>query len=97
MTTDEITDPQSLEMWLDVNDQRMQTGNTRTMIFNCAKIVSHVSNYMTLLPGDIITTGTPPGVGLGIKPEPKFLKPGDIVTLGVQGLGEQRQKVVPAK
>ena len=97
VTTDEITDPQSLEMWLDVNDQRMQTGNTRTMIFNCAKIVSHVSNYMTLLPGDIITTGTPPGVGLGIKPEPKFLKPGDIVTLGVQGLGEQRQKVVPAK
>ncbi len=97
VTTDEITDPQSLEMWLDVNDQRMQTGNTRTMIFNCAKIVSHVSNYMTLLPGDIITTGTPPGVGLGIKPEPRFLKPGDIVTLGVQGLGEQRQKVVPAK
>jgi 2-keto-4-pentenoate hydratase/2-oxohepta-3-ene-1,7-dioic acid hydratase in catechol pathway len=97
VTTDEITDPQSLEMWLDVNDQRMQTGNTRTMIFNCAKIVSHVSNYMTLLPGDIITTGTPPGVGLGIKPEPKFLKPGDIVTLGVQGLGEQRQKVVQAK
>jgi 2-keto-4-pentenoate hydratase/2-oxohepta-3-ene-1,7-dioic acid hydratase in catechol pathway len=84
-------------MWLDVNDERRQTGNTRTMIFNCAKIVAHCSNYMTLLPGDIITTGTPPGVGLGMKPEPKFLKPGDIVTLGIQGLGEQRQKVVAAK
>ena len=96
MTTDEITDPQSLEMWLDVNDQRMQTGNTRTMIFNCAKIVSHVSNYMTLLPGDIITTGTPPGVGMGMKPQ-RFLKPGDTMRLGIEGLGEQGQKVVRDK
>jgi 2-keto-4-pentenoate hydratase/2-oxohepta-3-ene-1,7-dioic acid hydratase in catechol pathway len=77
------------------NGKRMQTGNTRTMIFNCAKIISHVSQYMTLLPGDIICTGTPPGVGLGIKPNPVFLKPGDVMTLKIQGLGEQKQKVVP--
>jgi len=94
VTTDEITDPQNLDMWLDVNGKRMQSGNTRTMIFNCAQIVSHVSQYMTLLPGDIITTGTPPGVGLGIKPNPVFLKPGDVMTMGIRGLGEQRQKVV---
>ena len=94
VTGDEITDPQSLDMRLDVNGKRMQTGNTRTMIFNCAKIISHVSQYMTLLPGDIICTGTPPGVGLGIKPNPVFLKPGDVMTLAIQGLGEQRQKVV---
>jgi 2,4-diketo-3-deoxy-L-fuconate hydrolase len=94
VTTDEITDPQSLDMALDVNGKRMQTGNTRTMIFSCAKIVSHVSQYMTLLPGDIICTGTPPGVGLGIKPNPVFLKPGDTMRLTIQGLGEQRQKVV---
>jgi 2,4-diketo-3-deoxy-L-fuconate hydrolase len=72
----------------------MQTGNTRTMIFSCAQIVSHVSQYMTLLPGDVITTGTPPGVGMGIKPNPVFLKPGDVMALGIQGLGEQKQKVV---
>jgi 2-keto-4-pentenoate hydratase/2-oxohepta-3-ene-1,7-dioic acid hydratase in catechol pathway len=77
-----------------VNGKRMQHGNTRTMIFSCAQIVSHVSEYMTLLPGDIICTGTPPGVGLGMKPEPVFLKPGDVMTLGIQGLGEQKQKVV---
>jgi 2-keto-4-pentenoate hydratase/2-oxohepta-3-ene-1,7-dioic acid hydratase in catechol pathway len=94
VTTDEIPNPQTLEMWLDVNSERMQTGNTRTMIFSVAKIVSHVSQYMTLLPGDIITTGTPPGVGMGKKPEPIWLKPGDVVTLGIQGLGEQRQRVV---
>ncbi len=94
VTTDEITDPQRLDMWLDLNGKRMQTGNTRTMIFSCAQIVSHVSQYMTLLPGDIITTGTPPGVGMGIKPEPVFLKPGDVLRLGIQGLGEQAQKVV---
>jgi 2-keto-4-pentenoate hydratase/2-oxohepta-3-ene-1,7-dioic acid hydratase in catechol pathway len=94
VTTDEIKDPQNLEMWLDLNGKRMQTGNTRTMIFNCAQIVSHVSQYMTLLPGDVITTGTPPGVGMGIKPNPVFLKPGDVMTLGIQGLGEQKQKVV---
>jgi len=94
VTTDEITDPQNLDMWLDVNGKRMQTGNTRTMIFSCAQIVSHVSQYMTLLPGDIITTGTPPGVGLGIKPNPVFLKPGDVMTMAIRGLGEQKQKVV---
>jgi 2-keto-4-pentenoate hydratase/2-oxohepta-3-ene-1,7-dioic acid hydratase in catechol pathway len=94
VTTDEITNPQALEMWLDVNGERMQTGNTRTMIFSVAKIISHLSQYMTLLPGDIITTGTPPGVGMGRKPEPVFLAVGDVVTLGVQGLGEQRQRVI---
>ncbi len=95
VTADEIPNPQTLEMWLDVNGERMQTGNTRTMIFPVAKLVSHVSQYMTLLPGDIITTGTPPGVGAGKKPEPIWLKPADVVTLGIQGLGEQRQRVVP--
>jgi 2,4-diketo-3-deoxy-L-fuconate hydrolase len=94
VTTDEITDPQNLDMALEVNGRRMQSGNTRTMIFTCAKIVSHVSQYMTLLPGDIICTGTPPGVGLGIKPNPVFLKPGDTMRLTIQGLGEQKQKVV---
>jgi 2-keto-4-pentenoate hydratase/2-oxohepta-3-ene-1,7-dioic acid hydratase in catechol pathway len=94
VTTDEIPNPQTLEMWLDVNTERMQSGNTRTMIFSVAKIVSHLSHYMTLMPGDIITTGTPPGVGMGKKPDPVWLKPGDVVTLGIQGLGEQRQRVV---
>ncbi len=94
VTTDEIRDPQKLDMWLDLNGKRMQSGNTRTMIFSCAQIVSHVSQYMTLLPGDIITTGTPPGVGMGIKPTPVFLKPGDVMTLGIRGLGEQKQEVV---
>jgi len=94
VTSDEIGDPQRLDMALDVNGKRMQTGNTRTMVFSCAKIISHVSHYMTLLPGDIICTGTPPGVGLGIKPSPVFLKPGDVMTLKIAGLGEQKQKVV---
>jgi len=94
VTSDEVKDPQDLDMWLDVNGERRQTGNTRTMIFNVAQIVADVSRYMTLLPGDVITTGTPPGVALGMKP-PVWLKPGDIVTLGIQGLGEQRQRVVP--
>ena len=94
VTTDEIPDPQVLDMWLDVNGKRMQTGNTRTMIFDVAAIVSHCSQYMTLLPGDIVTTGTPPGVALGMKPTPVYLKPGDVMALGIQGLGEQRQKVV---
>jgi len=94
VTTDEIPNPQMLEMWLDVNTERMQTGNTRTMIFSVARIVSHLSQYMTLMPGDIITTGTPPGVGMGKKPEPVWLKPGDVITLGIQNLGEQRQRVV---
>ena len=94
VTTDEIRDPQNLDMALDVNGKRMQSGNTRTMVFSVAKIISHVSHYMTLLPGDIIATGTPPGVGLGMKPTPKFLKPGDELRLAIDGLGEQRQKVV---
>ena len=96
VTRDEITNPQKLAMWLDVNGVRMQTGNTKTMIFSVAKIVSHVSEFMTLMPGDVITTGTPPGVGLGFKP-PKFLKKGDVVTLGIEGLGEQHQDVVAFK
>ena len=94
VTTDEIRDPQNLDMWLDLNGRRMQKGNTRTMIFSVAKLVSYVSQYMTLMPGDIITTGTPPGVGMGMKPEPVWLKPGDVMNLGIQGLGEQRQEVV---
>jgi 2-keto-4-pentenoate hydratase/2-oxohepta-3-ene-1,7-dioic acid hydratase in catechol pathway len=94
VTTDEVKDPQALDMWLDVNGKRMQSGNTRTMIFSVAQIVSHVSQYMTLLPGDIITTGTPPGVGMGIKPDPVFLKPGDVLSAGIRGLGEQKQKIV---
>jgi 2-keto-4-pentenoate hydratase/2-oxohepta-3-ene-1,7-dioic acid hydratase in catechol pathway len=94
VTTDEVKDPQALDMWLDVNGKRMQSGNTRTMIFSVAQIVSHVSRYMTLLPGDIITTGTPPGVGMGIKPDPVFLKPGDVLSAGIRGLGEQKQKIV---
>jgi len=94
VTADEIRDPQNLDMWLDVNGRRMQKGNTRTMIFGVAKLVSYCSHYMTLLPGDIITTGTPPGVGLGMKPDPIFLKPGDVMNLGIQGLGEQRQDVI---
>ena len=94
VTSDEVKDPQNLDMWLDVNGERRQTGNTRTMIFNVAQVVADVSRYMALLPGDVITTGTPPGVALGMKP-PVWLKPGDIVTLGIQGLGEQRQRVVP--
>ncbi len=94
VTTDEIRDPQALDMKLEVNGRTMQNGNTRTMVFGVAKIISHVSQYMTLLPGDIIATGTPPGVGLGIKPTPVFLKPGDVMTLAIGGLGQQRQKVV---
>jgi 2-keto-4-pentenoate hydratase/2-oxohepta-3-ene-1,7-dioic acid hydratase in catechol pathway len=96
VTPDEIKDVQNLDMWLDVNGKRMQTGNTRTMIFGIAKLVADVSHYMTLLPGDVITTGTPPGVGLGMKP-PQYMHPGDVVSLGIQGLGEQRQKIVAFK
>ncbi len=97
VTTDEITNPQTLDVWLDVNGERRQSSNTRNMIFACAKLVSYCSHYMTLMPGDIITTGTPSGVALGIKDRDAFLKPGDVVTLGIKGLGEQRQKVVPFK
>jgi 2-keto-4-pentenoate hydratase/2-oxohepta-3-ene-1,7-dioic acid hydratase in catechol pathway len=96
VTRDEIANVQKLSMWLDLNGQRMQTGNTKTMIFGVAKLVSYVSEFMTLMPGDIITTGTPPGVGLGMKP-PVFLKKGDVMALGIEGLGEQRQLVVPFK
>ena len=97
VTTDEIKDPQNLDMWLDVNGKRFQTGNTRTMVFDVATIISYVSEFMTLNPGDVITTGTPPGVGMGVKPKPRFLKAGDVMTLGLQGLGEQTQKVVAVK
>ncbi|KMO12884.1 ureidoglycolate lyase [Methylobacterium platani] len=93
VTSDEVGDPQSLDMWLDLNGRRMQTGNTRTMIFTCAQIVAYVSRFMTLMPGDVITTGTPPGVGMGMKPDPVFLKAGDVMTLGIEKLGEQRQDV----
>jgi 2-keto-4-pentenoate hydratase/2-oxohepta-3-ene-1,7-dioic acid hydratase in catechol pathway len=96
VTTDEITDPQSLDLWLDVNGEKRQRGNTRTMVFGCAHLVSYISQFMTLLPGDIITTGTPPGVGLGMKP-PQYLKVGDVITLGITGLGEQKQRVVAYK
>ena len=96
VTRDDIPNPQKLAMWLDLNGKRVQTGNTKTMIFSVAKIVSHLSQYMTLMPGDVITTGTPPGVGLGMKP-PVYLKKGDVMTLGIEGLGEQRQVVVPFK
>jgi 2,4-diketo-3-deoxy-L-fuconate hydrolase len=96
VTRDEVPNPQKLGMWLDVNGQRVQTGNTKTMVFTVAKIVSYVSQFMTLMPGDVITTGTPPGVGLGMKP-PKFLKKGDTMALGIDGLGEQHQEVVAFK
>ncbi|ANC53555.1 MAG: 2-keto-4-pentenoate hydratase/2-oxohepta-3-ene-1,7-dioic acid hydratase in catechol pathway [Brevundimonas sp.] len=93
VTTDEVGDVQNLDMWLDLNGKRMQTGNTKTMIFGVAEIVSYLSEFMTLEPGDLITTGTPPGVGLGQKP-PLYLKPGDTVRLGIQKLGEQGQTFV---
>ena len=94
VTTDEIGDVQNLDMWLDVNGKRVQTGNTKTMIFGVAEIVSYLSEFMTLEPGDLITTGTPPGVGLGQKPEPWYLKAGDTVRLGIEKLGEQGQTFV---
>jgi 2-keto-4-pentenoate hydratase/2-oxohepta-3-ene-1,7-dioic acid hydratase in catechol pathway len=96
VTADEVKDPQNLAMWLDVNGERRQRGSTKTMIFGVATLVADVSRYMTLLPGDVITTGTPPGVGMGMKPQ-QWLKAGDVITLGIDGLGEQRQKVVPFK
>jgi 2-keto-4-pentenoate hydratase/2-oxohepta-3-ene-1,7-dioic acid hydratase in catechol pathway len=96
VTRDEVKNPQNLDMWLDVNGERRQSGSTRTMIFSAAHIVWYCSQFFTLEPGDIITTGTPPGVGLGMKP-PQFLKAGDTVRLGIAGLGAQTQKVVPFK
>lgn len=95
VTADEIGDPQQLELWLDVNGQPRQRGNTRDMIFSCAQLVSYCSRVMTLEPGDLIITGTPPGVGMGLKP-PQYLKPGDVMTLGISGLGQQRQQVIEA-
>jgi 2,4-didehydro-3-deoxy-L-rhamnonate hydrolase len=98
VTTDEIPNPQKLGLWLDLNGQPMQQGNTKTMIFGVAKIVSYLSQFMTLLPGDVITTGTPPGVGMGLKkdgqPAPRYLRKGDVITLGIDGLGVQTQRVV---
>ncbi|WP_210356740.1 MULTISPECIES: fumarylacetoacetate hydrolase family protein [Sphingomonas] len=97
VTRDEVPDPRALSMWLDVNGERMQDGSTATMIFGVEEIVSYCSRLMQLEPGDIITTGTPPGVGMGQKPEPRYLKAGDVVTLGIGGLGAQRQDVVAAE
>lgn len=97
VTKDEIKDHKNLDMWLDVNGKKMQRGNTRTMIFDVPHIVWYCSQFFVLEPGDLITTGTPPGVGLGMKPDPVFLKANDVVTLGIKGLGEQKQKVVPFK
>jgi len=93
VTADEVPDPQNLSMWLEVNGHRFQKGSTRTMIFGVAQLVSYVSRFMTLYPGDLISTGTPPGVGMGVKPNPVYLKPGDVMRLGIEGLGEQHQKV----
>jgi len=93
VTADEVADPQDLDMWLEVNGRRFQTGNTKTMVFGVAHLVSYISRFMTLHPGDIISTGTPPGVGLGQKPDPLYLRAGDKMRLGISGLGEQSQTV----
>ena len=93
VTKDEVPDPQNLAMWLDIDGQRMQDGSTKTMIFNVRQLVSYVSHFITLHPGDIISTGTPPGVGMGKKPNPIWLKAGQTMKLGIAGLGEQTQKV----
>lgn len=95
VTRDAVPDPQNLRLWLRVNDEICQNGSTATMVYGVAHLVSYLSQFMTLLPGDVITTGTPPGVGMGMKP-PRYLSPGDVVELGVEGLGEQRQVVVSA-
>ncbi len=93
VTRDEVADPQDLPMWLTVNGKTMQDGSTKTMVYGVKYLVSYLSQFMTLHPGDVISTGTPPGVGLGMKP-PQFLKPGDVVELGIEGLGQQRQDVI---
>ena len=93
VTADEVGDPQHLQLWLDLNGRRFQDGNTKTMVFGVAALVSYLSRFMTLRPGDLITTGTPPGVGMGVKPTPVFLKPGDMMRLGIEKLGEQQQTV----
>jgi 2-keto-4-pentenoate hydratase/2-oxohepta-3-ene-1,7-dioic acid hydratase in catechol pathway len=95
VTPDEAGDPQRLKIWLDLNGERRQDGSTRTMIFSVAALIAYISRFMTLEPGDLVTTGTPPGVGMGVKPEPRYLRPGDVMRLGIQGLGEQTQKVIP--
>ncbi len=95
VTRDEVADPQNLRLWLELNGERVQNGSTATMVYGVAHLISYLSKFMTLQPGDIITTGTPPGVGMGMKPQ-RFLKPGDVMELGVEGLGSQRQKTVQA-
>ena len=102
VTRDEVPNPQRLGLWLDLNGQRMQTGDTRTMVFGVARLVSYVSRFITLEAGDVLTTGTPPGVGMGLRdaqgqPAPRYLKKGDVMTLGIDGLGQQRQRVVAFK
>jgi ureidoglycolate lyase len=96
VTRDEVPDPQALDLWLEVDGHRYQNGNTRTMVFGVAKLVAYLSRCMSLQPGDVISTGTPPGVGLGIKPNPVYLKPGQTMRLGIAGLGEQLQRTVAA-
>jgi 2,4-diketo-3-deoxy-L-fuconate hydrolase len=96
-TPDEISDPHALLLWLKVNGEMRQNSTTAQMIFKVPQLVSYISQFMTLLPGDVISTGTPPGVGLGLKPEPVFLQPGDFVELGIEGLGEQRQEAIAAE
>ena len=96
VTRDEVKDPQNLGMWLELNGKRMQNGSTKTMVFGVAHIVAYLSQFFTLMPGDVITTGTPPGVGMGMKP-PMYLKPGDKMVVAIEGLGVQRQKVVRDK
>jgi len=97
VTKDEVSDPQNLKMWLSVDGKSCQDGSTKTMIFGVRHLVHYISQFMSLQPGDIITTGTPPGVGLGMKPEPVFLKPGQVMKLGIEGLGEQTQKTIAAE
>ncbi|TKC79920.1 fumarylacetoacetate hydrolase family protein [Trinickia terrae] len=97
VTRDEVADPQQLDLWLEVDGHRYQNGSTRTMIFSVAKVVSYLSQCMSLQPGDVISTGTPPGVGMGVKPNPVYLKPGQTVRLGIQGLGEQQQRTYAAE
>ena len=93
VTRDEVADPQNLSMWLTVNGEKMQNGSTKTMVYGVAHVISYLSQFMSLHPGDVISTGTPPGVGMGMKP-PRYLKPGDVVELGIEGLGQQRQDVI---
>ncbi|MCG7404102.1 MULTISPECIES: ureidoglycolate lyase [Caballeronia] len=97
VTKDEVADPQKLDLWLEVDGKRYQNGNTKTMVFTVAQLVAYLSKVMSLQPGDVISTGTPPGVGMGVKPNPVFLKAGQTMKLGIQGLGEQTQKTVAAQ